>query len=175
MHICIVADAILGLHSPCVRPCHNKKRGRTRSRGSLRWSDRPPYARITGCNAQFFQQRECPGLLQGQARRQGRAACFGVKCHKACERNLLNHKKDVSNAPRDANYPQNSPCNIRTVILPSDSKGQRFESSRAHQLIEIPSVSCRSTPNLAMSHAPIWRASRMRQSRAAIGVAVSTN
>jgi len=110
---------------------------------------RPPYARISGCNAQFFQQRKCPGLLQSQARRQGRSACFGVKCHKACERNLLNDKKDVSNAPRDANYLQDSPCNIRTVILDSDSKGQWFESTRAHQPIEIPSAACLSAPNLA--------------------------
>ncbi len=47
-------------------------------------------------------------------------------------------------------------CTGNREVVDSDSKGQRFESSRAHQLIEIPSVSCRSTPNLALDYAPIW-------------------
>ena len=83
-------------------------------------------------------------------------ACVGVKCHKTDELNVLSQKGNVSAAPHDAEYLRNSQRNIHAVILHSDSKGQRFESSRAHQLIEIPSVSCRSTPNLALDYAPIW-------------------
>ncbi len=67
-------------------------------------------------------------------------ACVGVKCHKTDELNVLSHKDNVSAAPHDAEYLRNSPRNIRAVILHSDSKGQRFESSRAHQLPEIPTI-----------------------------------
>ena len=68
-------------------------------------------------------------------------ACVGVKCHKAGDLNVLNRKEELWVAPHGAKYLQNSPRNIRTVILPSDSKGQWFESTRAHQLLEIAIIS----------------------------------
>ena len=63
-------------------------------------------------------------------------ACVGVKCHKMDELSVLSHKDNVSAAPHGAEYLHNSPRNIRTVILHSDSKGQWFESTRAHQPLE---------------------------------------
>lgn len=64
----------------------------------------------------------------------------GAKSHKMDERNVLNHKDNLCAAPDGAEYLHNSPRNIRAVILPSDSKGQWFESTRAHQLLEIASI-----------------------------------
>ena len=95
MHICIVTDAILDLRSACFRPCHKVERRASPQLGGSLWSS----AQVTGCNAQFFRQWEWPRLLQGRARRGERSACVGVKCHKVCERNLLNHKADTPTAP----------------------------------------------------------------------------
>ena len=50
---------------------------------------------------------------------------------------MLNRKGNVRAAPHRADYLHNRPRNIRTVLLHSDSKGQKFESSRARQLAEI--------------------------------------
>ena len=57
------------------------------------------------------------------------------------EINILIQKDNVYAAPHEAEYLQITTRNMRAVILHSDSKGQRFESSRAHQPTEIPSVS----------------------------------
>ncbi len=94
------------------------------------------HARRSSCSTHFLFSREWPKLLQDRARRQVRSACIGVKCHKWGEPNLLNHKGNVRAAPHDADYLHNRPRNIRAVILHSDSKGQRFESSRARQPAE---------------------------------------
>lgn len=73
------------------------------------------------CSAQFFGQQEWPRLLQIRAQHRERSACFRVKCHKECERSRLNYKREVDNAPHGADYLQNSPRSIRTVISHSDS------------------------------------------------------
>ena len=75
--------------------------------------------------------------LQKTARRPGRPGCIGVKCHRLDEPNVLNHKRNPRATPHGADYLHNSPRHMHTVILHSDSKGQRFESTRAHQSIEI--------------------------------------
>ena len=50
--------------------------------------------------------------------------CVGVKCHKWDELSILIHNEYLHTAPHDAEYLQNSPRNIRGVILHSDASAQ---------------------------------------------------